>query len=337
MAPATRSRKGSKQKAPSHKKQKKAPKAAVPVESSEDSDDEKVKQKPSRKPSRQGVGALESTETIKARMAADQASLERMEAAELLTQQILALEAQRDGVLSGSITSTAITEPLVGGSDSAKAGTKSKKRVAFDSDEESDTDDDDSDEEIVDEAEGVSAEVAVSGEGSPKTLIYSHILRTWRAESKLEAMKLAKPEMKRVLRLLKSLPVAARKHQKTLRGYVKELQILYMKYRFDQTAAEQFAVNSKSNSSGGRISQKEITVAVKQVRLRDPTQSKNGQGATSQNKSDVRPKAPTKWNQIDNRANTTKAKKTPATAAPRACYVCGSTAHMAPQCDQKKG
>jgi hypothetical protein len=335
MAPSTRSKKASKPKGPIHKKAKKAKKAAVQVESSEDSDDEEVKQKTSRKPSGQKTVSFESAETIKARMAADQASLEKMAAAEKLTQQIEALEAQREGVLSGSIASTAITESPLGGSDSAKPDKKTKKRAASES-EESDTDDDDSDEELVDEVGPVNAEDADKGEGSPKTLIFSQIRRTWRAESRLEAMKLARPEMKRVLRLLKQLPVAARKHQKTLRAYVKELQVLYMKYRFDQTAADQFAVNSKSNSSGGRISQKDITVAVKQVRLRDPTQSKNGQGATSHPKSDVRPTVPTKkWNQVDNRG--TKPKKTPATATPRVCYVCGSAAHMAPQCDQKKG
>lgn len=306
------------------------------MSSAEDSEDENAKEKTSPKKTGRTPGAFDTAEVIRARMAADQESLERMEAAEELTQKIASLEAQREGVLSGSIAPSALTESPLGGIDSAKAGKKSKKRVAPDSDAE--TEDDDSDDEIADAAEGADAEDAGDGEGPPKTLIFAQVLRTWRAESKLEALKLAKPEIKRVLRLLKRLPVAARTNQKTLRGYVKELQVLYMKYRFDQTAAEQFEVNSKSNSSGGRISQKEISVAVKQVRLRDPNQPKNGQGAASQAKSDVRPAAPTKkWNQVDNRASASKAKKAPAAAAPRVCYVCGSSAHMAPQCEHKKG
>jgi hypothetical protein len=138
---------------------------------------------------------------------------------------------------------------------------------------------------------------------------------------------------------MKRLPMVARTHQKTLRGYVKELHVLYMKFRYDQTAADQFDVNSKSNSSGGRINQKAVSVAVKQVRLREPGQPKNGQGTASLTKSDVRPTPPAKkkWNQVDNRSPGSGTKKAPAVAHVRACFVCGSTAHLAPQCDQKKG
>ena len=95
-------------------------------------------------------------------------------------------------------------------------------------------------------------------------------------------MKLAKPEMRRVLHMLKCLPLASRKDQSCLRGHVKELQCLYMKYRYNKDAAEQFDVNQKSQLSGGRIDQKAAALAVKQVNLRD--QPKNAAGAA--------PKAP---------------------------------------------
>ena len=112
MAPSTRSKKGS-------KKGKHSVKAAAPTKapvqdrsgSEAEDGEERVEV---RLKHRAGGLTGDSVEAIKARMAADQLSLERMEAADELTQKIAELDARRDGVLSGSIVPSTIKDSSLG-------------------------------------------------------------------------------------------------------------------------------------------------------------------------------------------------------------------------------
>ena len=338
MAPNTRSKKstrGSKKNKPHKKVVQPAPtaKPASSEESEEENDGLEVVA-PVRGRGRTVLPpAPEAAATIRARMAADREVLARLDKAEAIDLQIAQLSAQRAAVLAGEPDEA--KDSLAGESKSKKKKGKRPRSPSLSdssakSSEIGDVDDSSSDSEA-----DVPAKEDPNGDSSSDVpLLYSNVLKTWRAESRLQSMQLAKPEMKRVLRLLKKLSPTARKNQATLRGFVKELQVLYMRYRFDQSAADQFDVNQKSNSSGGRINQKAVTTAVKQVRMREPTVPKNGLGATSP-KGGARPSpvGPKKqWNKIDNRvAGSKKAVVSP----PRACYVCGSLTHMAPHCDQR--
>ena len=280
----------------------------------------------------------DSAETIRARIERDKEALARLEKAEAVSARIAELEAERAAVLAGESFSPAKPKRVSFDSSAQKPSGKKRSRSppredvdsSEDSDEDLKVDDDANDGDDSSDVEDEEPPVETPG----KALVYKHVMRTWRSESRLESMKLARPEMSRILRMLKCLPHAARTDQSCLRGHVKELQCLYMKYTYNKAAAEQFDVNQKSQSSGGRIDQKAASLAVKQVILRD--QPKNAEGAVP--KAPARappvPKGPKQWNKIDNRTSPAP-KKGAQASPPRMCYVCGSSGHMAPQCEQR--
>ena len=282
----------------------------------------------------------ESAAAIRARIERDKEVLARLEKAEAVSAKIAELEAERAAVLAGETFSPVKPKRVTFASPPEKLSGKKRGRSppreevesSDDSDEElkvdGDADEDDDSSDVGDEAQ---PPVETPG----KALVYKHVMNTWKSESRLESMVLAKPEMCRILRMLKCIPHAARTDQACLRGHVKELQCLYMKYRYNKAAAEQFDVNQKSQSSGGRIDQKAAALAVKQVNLRD--QPKNAEGAAPKTpaRAPAVPKGPKpQWNKIDNRPSTSS-KKGGQASPPRMCYVCGSSSHMAPQCDQR--
>ena len=198
MAPNTRSKKstrGFKKNKPQKKVVQPAPKPA----SSEESDEENAEVDvvaPVRGRGRTiSPPTVEAAATIRARMAADREVLARLDKAEAIEFQIAQLTAQRAAVLAGEPDEA--KDSLAGESKSKKKkGKRPRSPSVSDSSAKSsevgDVNDSSSDSDV-----DVPAKEDPNGDSSSDVpLLYSSVLKTWRAESRLQSMQLAKPEIK---------------------------------------------------------------------------------------------------------------------------------------------
>ena len=150
MAPTRRvSKKGK------HSKKDVAPEEAAATNLSGSEADDAMETAASRPKNRAGVFTGDSVDVIKARMAADQLTLERMEAAAEIEEKIAVLQVQRESILAGSFVPSGLKDSPLGESSPAKSRRhegKGKKRPTVDSDDDTASDDSDED-EVADGAE----------------------------------------------------------------------------------------------------------------------------------------------------------------------------------------